>query len=288
MDSLLLNYLCFVSAFIFISFCCCLTRRYDRVEEDDDAFWTSQIEAEEGVMDSLGRLNKEGRKLRRAFILNTIKIQKIKSDGNGTEWKTSLGSILSSSQRRRTSFTLKDEDNLKERVNFSTGTQQIQRPIFKEEERVQERRSSLGNIISNSQRLRRSFTLMLMKDTFDGEYVENPSSPCFICLCEYEPNEEICVSPNHECTHVYHKECMTEWLMAHDECPCCRKDYLEEKTPISDVAMCEICDDKENSSIINVTDGDEYREEILREIESGIVDEVESEASNESIRRTSD
>jgi len=38
----------------------------------------------------------------------------------------------------------------------------------------------------------------------------------------------------------------------------------------------------------NVTDGDEYREEISREFESGIFDEVESEGSNESFRRTSD
>ena len=44
---------------------------------------------------------------------------------------------------------------------------------------------------------------------------------------EYQIGDEICCSKNKDCTHVYHAECMIQWLMKHDECPLCRADYLK-------------------------------------------------------------
>lgn len=50
---------------------------------------------------------------------------------------------------------------------------------------------------------------------------------CPICIDEYEIGDEICSSPNKDCPHVFHVECMTEWLMKHSDCPLCRADYLK-------------------------------------------------------------
>ena len=81
---------------------------------------------------------------------------------------------------------------------------------------------------------------------------------CAVCLSEYEVNDEISWSSNSECTHVFHRECITQWLVAlgkknssmrrfpdspseekllnyNLECPCCRQDFIvRDKTKCSD------------------------------------------------------
>ena len=44
---------------------------------------------------------------------------------------------------------------------------------------------------------------------------------CAICCCEYGVNEELCWSQDPRCVHVFHKSCMDEWIVDHDECPFC-------------------------------------------------------------------
>jgi len=54
-----------------------------------------------------------------------------------------------------------------------------------------------------------------------------PSS-CDICLMDYEVGDEICWSPNKECVHAFHKECILDWCMRNSKCPECRREYLPE------------------------------------------------------------
>jgi hypothetical protein len=61
---------------------------------------------------------------------------------------------------------------------------------------------------------------------------------CTICLTEYSEGEEICWSQNDHCNHVFHKECILEWLLRRDECPCCRHNFLsieniDEENPLA-------------------------------------------------------
>ena len=49
---------------------------------------------------------------------------------------------------------------------------------------------------------------------------------CSICLEAFEAGEEVSWSRNTECNHCYHQECISQWLIKHDECPVCRNDYL--------------------------------------------------------------
>lgn len=49
---------------------------------------------------------------------------------------------------------------------------------------------------------------------------------CAICLERFKSGEEVCYSQNEECTHTFHRPCITAWLLEHEECPCCRRSYL--------------------------------------------------------------
>jgi hypothetical protein len=50
--------------------------------------------------------------------------------------------------------------------------------------------------------------------------------PCVICLEDYEEGDNVCWSHNRQCNHVFHQECIVEWLVRHDGCPVCRQDFL--------------------------------------------------------------
>ncbi|CAL0305389.1 unnamed protein product [Lupinus luteus] len=50
------------------------------------------------------------------------------------------------------------------------------------------------------------------------EKVMNPKS-CSICLEELSGKDEVLVMP---CNHMYHQECITNWLQRCDTCPLCR------------------------------------------------------------------
>uniref|UniRef100_A0A7S0PTJ0 RING-type domain-containing protein n=1 Tax=Asterionellopsis glacialis TaxID=33640 RepID=A0A7S0PTJ0_9STRA len=53
------------------------------------------------------------------------------------------------------------------------------------------------------------------------EEPENLETTCAICLDNFEDGELINDTPG--CQHVFHKECLLEWLDRHDICPCCRR-----------------------------------------------------------------
>ena len=52
---------------------------------------------------------------------------------------------------------------------------------------------------------------------------------CSICLVDYVDGDEICKSRNKKCKHVFHRSCIKQWLMWHDDCPYCRCIYLEKR-----------------------------------------------------------
>lgn len=50
---------------------------------------------------------------------------------------------------------------------------------------------------------------------------------CDICLLEFEVDDEVAWSPNLNCSHTFHKDCILDWLMRKQSCPSCRQDYLK-------------------------------------------------------------
>jgi len=64
-------------------------------------------------------------------------------------------------------------------------------------------------------------------DDQDDDDDDDPNeNTCAICIAPYEDGEEISISHNRLCGHHFHKRCISEWLLTHEECPCCRNNYL--------------------------------------------------------------
>eukprot|EP00419_Tripos_fusus_P009028 CAMPEP_0172662612 /NCGR_PEP_ID=MMETSP1074-20121228/5454_1 /TAXON_ID=2916 /ORGANISM="Ceratium fusus, Strain PA161109" /LENGTH=299 /DNA_ID=CAMNT_0013478539 /DNA_START=49 /DNA_END=948 /DNA_ORIENTATION=+ len=65
--------------------------------------------------------------------------------------------------------------------------------------------------------------------TYDGKFFEDVESKlypsvCAICLSEWEPMAAIKVMP---CQHVFHEECIEQWLKLSKTCAVCRADIVE-------------------------------------------------------------
>lgn len=46
---------------------------------------------------------------------------------------------------------------------------------------------------------------------------------CFICMDQFKENE---ILKQINCGHLFHKECLTQWLLNENKCPICNKDCL--------------------------------------------------------------
>lgn len=63
----------------------------------------------------------------------------------------------------------------------------------------------------------------------EGEVVENGNDTemsCSICLCDYETDEVLRELPCAVGRHVFHADCVDEWLTQKLSCPICRDDPL--------------------------------------------------------------
>ena len=88
------------------------------------------------------------------------------------------------------------------------------------------------------------------------EMVEKRNVPifCAVCLDSYEISDQVCWASNKECSHVFHEDCILQWLvssgkkksmdqvfekhpsdaklMQYRQCPCCRQDFISVKPDI--------------------------------------------------------
>lgn len=59
---------------------------------------------------------------------------------------------------------------------------------------------------------------------------QSSSSPCMICLDDFNVGDDVCHSRYPQCSHMFHKTCLLTWLDHSDECPCCRWNFLRSST----------------------------------------------------------
>mmetsp|Transcript_17541 Transcript_17541/g.24179 ORF Transcript_17541/g.24179 Transcript_17541/m.24179 type:complete len:230 (-) Transcript_17541:16-705(-) len=64
------------------------------------------------------------------------------------------------------------------------------------------------------------------KLTHDVEKCESDST-CVICLSPYEVGDNIVTTRN--CSHVFHRECISQWLQKSVECPYCRTELVSKE-----------------------------------------------------------
>jgi hypothetical protein len=64
-------------------------------------------------------------------------------------------------------------------------------------------------------------------DDCDSLAGEEEMAGCAICLDHFKPQQLVCESDNPSCRHIFHKDCMVDWLTKHhDNCPMCREVYV--------------------------------------------------------------
>lgn len=49
---------------------------------------------------------------------------------------------------------------------------------------------------------------------------------CAICLANFCSGDVVAVSHHKRCSHIYHHDCIFEWLLKSNDCPCCRRKFL--------------------------------------------------------------
>jgi hypothetical protein len=121
---------------------------------------------------------------------------------------------------------------------------------------------------------------------------------CSICRSSYEPSESICYSSNPRCPHVFHSDCMIQWLIAlgrrNDEivighgkklreghlleytlsCPCCRQPFFVQSSEI--LRKSDVDEEKHvldsNDSVSEVgTHVDEMEEDVVEQGNASVV-----------------
>eukprot|EP00980_Cylindrotheca_fusiformis_P015097 scaffold4160_cov86-Cylindrotheca_fusiformis.AAC.5 len=81
-----------------------------------------------------------------------------------------------------------------------------------------------GSIIHSPKKDNSKWNLQSMLSTW-----RKPSKDdcCCICLEPYLPGDTICTAMTSFCDHVFHQDCIFEWLERdHVQCPLCRVDLM--------------------------------------------------------------
>jgi Ring finger domain len=109
-----------------------------------------------------------------------------------------------------------------------------------------------------------------------GDAGESSSSrpSCAICLKDYVLNDRICWSQNRRCCHHFHRECVEEWLMRHDQCPFCRETYVVARGSPPPLHVPPVGEERNDAWDGTIIDRGGARVEILRRPQDGDFSEM--------------
>ena len=230
---------------------------------EDEEFVNDYFDYENTAYENL---SDEAKEMRKRFILNTIIIKKIDEEASNRSVEDICESGEAKQENSKSCEDSKNEnkqkaDTEKQKNMSSSFSSRFSRRISGLSTISQSERSQAGNSVSSQRSRQRSSIASLnqsLRQSRNGfvAFIAATISPdqydekdvCTICLCDYEEGDEIASSPNSKCKHSYHKECILEWLMKHDNCPCCRVDYLsntnEDNNSKQGCDQCEFCDEQ--------------------------------------------
>ena len=70
-------------------------------------------------------------------------------------------------------------------------------------------------------------TASAMSNDYSSEKRRYRDANCSVCMMCYEDGDAVIWSPNLECVHCYHSDCILTWLSrGKKKCPCCRMDFI--------------------------------------------------------------
>ena len=52
---------------------------------------------------------------------------------------------------------------------------------------------------------------------------------CDFCIMDYEIGDEVALSAHPDCDHIFHKDCILDWMQKKPTCPCCQRNYLNKE-----------------------------------------------------------
>lgn len=64
--------------------------------------------------------------------------------------------------------------------------------------------------------------LACCRNSHTGSDNDDDDKECPICMESFAESDVLSWSPTTSCQHVFHHECLKEWLLYHDNCPYCR------------------------------------------------------------------
>jgi Ring finger domain len=70
------------------------------------------------------------------------------------------------------------------------------------------------------------YQVVTHESTTNDEECQSTNPECPICLQDLQVNQIVSWSTNPSCQHVFHHECIKEWLLRRIDCPFCRETFL--------------------------------------------------------------
>ena len=122
----------------------------------------------------------------------------------------------------------KEEEEREERERRRIEREERERRRFERERRIYERIQSefeislqyLHNLQGSRMDYRREIFKEKLKKLSEEKYIPNPENKkCVICFEDFKKDEII---RRFDCLHIFHKNCIDNWLKEHNDCPICK------------------------------------------------------------------
>lgn len=108
-------------------------------------------------------------------------------------------------------------------------------------------------------------------------------STCDICIMDYEIGDVVASSRNTDCGHIFHKDCILEWLQKKQTCPCCRRNYLVGTNRKSGNDLILLHDENGTGASVNTNVTETHNAPVLPTIDQGLRNENDEMVEMEGI-----